>query len=150
VGGIGAAALLETGDAWSIASRFQDFSVQSSMVAMSRMSREMRALKNDSAVLSASAAQFSFIGTDNNTVGYNRSGNTLMRNSDGLADNVSALTFTYYNDSGGVIAAPLVGPNNTNIRRIAVDYSLLGGTRTLNFRFQVRPQNLRRLNEKFK
>lgn len=150
VAAIGIPAILETGDAFSLASQFQDFAVQSSIVAMNRVSREIRKLKDDASVNTATASQFSFVDLDNNTITYNRSGNTLMRNSDGLADNVTALTFTYYDDAGNTIATPVVSPNNTDIRRVKVDFSLLAGTYTLNFQFQVRPQNLRRLNEKFK
>ena len=150
VGAVGVTAVLETADAWSIAAAFQDFGVQSSIVAMNRISREIRRIKNDASINTADASQISFVDLDNNTISYNRSGNTLLRNSDGLADNVSSLVFTYYNDDGNTIATPIVSPSNTDIRRISVDFSIFAGTNTLNFRFQARPQNLRRLNEKFK
>lgn len=150
IAGVGMPAILETVDAWSFASRFQDAGVGSCMAAAGRMSREMRRLQNDSAVTTATSSQFSFTDTDSAAITYNLSGNTLMRNSDGLADGVSALTFTYYDDAGNIIAAPLVNPDNTDIRRIVVDFSILAGTNTLNFQFQIRPQNIRRLNEKFK
>lgn len=150
VAAVGVTAVLETADAWSIASRLQDFSVQSSIVTMNRMSREIRRIKNDASINSADATQISFVDLDNNTMSYSRSANTLLRNSDGLADNVSSLAFTYYDDEGNTITTPVISPSNTDIRRISVDFSIFAGTNTLNFRFQVRPQNLRRLNEKFK
>jgi hypothetical protein len=114
------------------------------------MSREIRQLRNDTSVITATSSQITFIDFNNNTITYNRSGDTLMRNSDGLTDNATALTFTYYDDNGNTIASPTVSPSYTDIRRIRVDFSILAGTRTLDFQFQVRPQNLKRLNEKFK
>jgi len=149
IAGIGVPLLLEAVDAWSFNSKFQDNAVSCAVVAMNRMSREIRRLKNDASVTTANSAAFAFTDINNNAISYTKSGTTLMRNTDGLAENISSLTFTYYNDSGATIAVPVVSPNNTNIRRINVDYSILAGTNTLNFSFQVRPQNLKRLNEKF-
>lgn len=148
--GIGVPMIQQAVDAWSFTSKFQDNAVSQATVVMNRISREMRRLKNDASVTTASAAEFSFTDLDNNSIGFSRSGNTLMRNSDGLADNVTSLTFTYYNDDGNTIGAPIVSPNNTDIRRINVAFAILAGSNTLNFQFQVRPQNLRRFNEKFK
>jgi len=124
--------------------------VSSSIVAANRMSREMRRLLDDSSVTTADASNFSFTDLDSNVITFNRSGNILMRNSDGLASNVTALNFVYYDDAGNTIATPLVNPNDTDMRRIQTSFSILAGTSTLNFQFVTRPQNLRRLNEKFK
>ncbi|MCX5713123.1 MAG: hypothetical protein NTY47_08750, partial [Candidatus Omnitrophica bacterium] len=80
-----------------------------------------------------------------------RNANLRRRNTDGLSDNVSALTYTYIDDNEATIVLPaVVSPNNTNIRRIKVDLTVFSGSNTLPFEFSTRPQNLRRLNEKFK
>lgn len=150
VAAVGVPAMLQTGEAWSFASGFQDFAVQSSIVAMNRISREIRRLKDDASVVTANASQFRFTDFENNDINYYLNGTTLMRNSDGLTDNVTGLNFTYYDNNGNIISTPVVGPNDTDIRRIDVNLSLLAGTSTLNFRFQIKPQNIRRLNEKFK
>lgn len=147
---IGAPLLIETADALSYASRYQNNAVLSSIVAQNRMSREMRRVKNDASVTTAASSQFSFTDINDNAITFNLSGNTLMRNSDGLLDGVTALAFTYYNDSGVAIPAPQVNPNNTNIRLVKVNYSVLAASNTLNFGFTVKPQNLRRASEKFK
>jgi prepilin-type N-terminal cleavage/methylation domain-containing protein len=147
--GIGVPMLMQTVDAFSFSSRFQDNAVSSAIVAMNRMSKEIRRLLNDASITTATTSQLTFLDLGSNSIAFNRSGNTLMRNSDGLLDNVNPLNFTYYDDFGAVIAVPIVSPN-TNIRRVQVDFSILAGSNTLNFQFQTRPQNLRRLNEKFK
>ncbi|MCX5710063.1 MAG: hypothetical protein NT088_04980 [Candidatus Omnitrophica bacterium] len=149
IAAIGVPLLLETVNAWSFNSKFQDNAVSCAVVAMNRMSRDIRRLKNDASVTTANGTTFAFTDTNNNAISYSKSGTVLMRNSDGLADNISSLTFTYYDDNGLTIGSPTVSPN-TNIRRVEVDYAILAGTNTLNFNFQVRPQNLRRLSEKFK
>jgi len=149
IAGIAVPVMLTAADAWSLASRFQDNAVSSAMLVQNRMSREIRRLHNGTSVAVADAAQFSFVDLDNNPINYNLSGNILMRNSDGLADNVTALNFTYYDDNDAPIDNPIVSPDNTDIRRIEVRFAILAGTNTLNFQFQVRPQNLNSLNEKF-
>ncbi|MFA6349457.1 MAG: type II secretion system protein [Candidatus Omnitrophota bacterium] len=147
--GIGVPMLMQTVDAWSFNSQFQDNSVFSAIVAMNRMSREIRRLKDDASVTAATASQFSFDDINSNAITFDLSGNTLMRNTDGLSDYVSSLSFTYYDDNDAVIAVPIISPN-TNIRRIQADLNVFSGSNTLDFQFSIRPQNLRRLNEKFK
>ncbi len=149
IAGIGVPIILETADAWSFASRFQDYAVQSSLVAMGRMSREIRRLRNDVSITTASSDTFSFTDTQNNAITYSRSGNALMRNTDILANNVTGLNFTYYDDAGATLSTPLVNPQYTNIRLVRVEMNILAGSNTLPFRFTVRPQNLRRMNEQF-
>lgn len=155
---IGVPAILETADAWSFASRLQNFGVQSSIVSANRISKEMRLLKNNSSFSAADASLLTFTYRDltlaDHTVTYGLNDGTLLRteglNSDGLCDNLSSLSFTYYDDNDNVIATPVSAANLTNIRRVNIDFSLSAGTNTLYFRFQPRPQNLNRLNEKFK
>lgn len=148
--GIGAPALLETVDAWSFSSRFQDFAVQSAIVTANRMSREIRRLKNQDSFSTAAASQLVFTDINNNSIDYNLSSNTIMRNSDGLCDNVTSLAFTYYDDSGNQLASvPLSAADRVKVRRITAAFSIQAGSNTLNFRFQTSPQNVRGLNELF-
>jgi prepilin-type N-terminal cleavage/methylation domain-containing protein len=158
VAAVGAVSLTETARAWSLASRFQDNAVANAMVVANRMSREIRRLKNDSSVLVASVSQFRFIDLSNLTITYDLSGTTLNRTqgtgvsaiTDALADNVSSLNYTYYDDNGALIATvPIVNPNNTDIRRVKVDFSLLAGANTLSFSFSVCPRNLRKKADRF-
>jgi prepilin-type N-terminal cleavage/methylation domain-containing protein len=148
--GIGVPMMFKTVDAWVFSSNFQDYAVMSSVMAMNRMSREIRRLLNDANITTATSSQITFKDVGSNTITFNRSGNTLMRNSDGLANNATALTFTYYDDLGNTIATPRVNPNDTDVRRIDIVFSVLAGSNTLNFNTEVRPQNLKRLSEKFK
>ena len=152
VGAIAVPLLLETVDAWSFTSRYQNNAVYQAIVAMSRMSREMRRLKNDASITIANAATFTFSDLNSNLITFDQSGTALQRNTDGLADidSVSPLTYTYYDDNEIAMPPGVVISPNTNIRRIRVAYSVLAGSNKLRFQFQTRPQNLRRLNEKFK
>ncbi|MCX5715690.1 MAG: prepilin-type N-terminal cleavage/methylation domain-containing protein [Candidatus Omnitrophica bacterium] len=105
---IGAPLLIQTAGAWSYASRFQSNAVLSAIVAQNRMSREIRRLKNDNSITTADASQLAFTDLNNNAITFNLSGNTLMRNSDGLLDSVTSLAFTFYDDGGAAIAVPIV------------------------------------------
>ncbi len=144
--------LNEVVNAWSFTSRFQSNAVNQAIVAANRMSREIRRLKNDTSVTTANSGQFSFNDIDSTALTYNQSGTLLMRNSDALADidSVNALAFTYLDDNDAVIATPVVSPNNTDIRSIQARFYVLAGSNKVLFQITTRPQNLRRLNEKFK
>jgi prepilin-type N-terminal cleavage/methylation domain-containing protein len=159
--GIGVPMMFKTVDAWVFTSKFQDYAVMSSVMAMNRMSREMRLLLNDANIWTATASQITFtlkdVAGNNISVSFNRSGNTLQRGLgvvspvyDALADNVTAWTLTYYDNFNNTIATPKINPNNTDIRRIDIVFSVLAGSNTLNFDTEVQPQNLMRYSEKFK
>jgi len=97
-------------------------------LAMDRMTREIRTVKNPTSVTTASAAQFRFIDTGNEDITYSLSGANLNRTENGtanlLAENVSSLTFTYYNSSDTVIPSPIVSPSATDIRRVRINLTL--------------------------
>jgi len=132
--------MIEVGRSWQIASKRNNMS-ESAMVALDRMVREIRQIKDTASVLAASSSVFQFIDANSNNITFNLSGNYLMRNSNQLAANVSALSFTYYDAAGAVIATPTVGAS-TNIKSIVVDISFsLGGT-TLNLESGVAPRRL--------
>ena len=97
-------------------------------LAINRMTREMRAIKNTTSVTTATAAQFRFIDTGNKDITYSLVSTDLNRTEDGianlLAENVSSVTFTYYYANGTVIPTPAVSPSATDIRRVRIDLTL--------------------------
>lgn len=136
--------MLAIGSGWQLAQVRNELSA-SAMVAMDRMIREIRQVSNTTSVITASSSSFSFVEINGNTVTYNVSGGHLMRTvgatASQLADYVSALSFTYYNAAGTVIAVPLVSPSVTNITRIVIDLAFLSGT-SLSLESGVSPRNL--------
>jgi type II secretory pathway pseudopilin PulG len=136
--------MLSIASGWQLAQARNELSA-SAMVAMDRMIREIRQLKNNTSVITANSSTFSFVEINSNTVTYNVSGGHLMRTvgatASQLADYVSVLTFTYYNAAGTVITTPLVSPSATNITRMVIDLTFLSGT-SLSFESGVSPRNL--------
>ncbi len=129
---------------------------ESANLTLSRMSREIRRLRNDASVVTAGAADFEFVNRDNVQIRYRLVGNTLTRTQagvdSGLADQMQAagLSFTYYDDAGTVLATPAVGlGTNTNLRRIQVQTVFQHGSHVVTERLQVRPPNLRHESERF-
>ncbi len=122
---------------------------QAGDIALSRMTREMRRLKDDSSVNTATSSQFSFDDVNSNTISYSLSGTDLMRNSDILASDVQDLSFTYYDDSGSTISTPVVSPNKTDIRRIDISLEFTSSGQIFYYKSQVRPRNLRHASERF-
>ena len=109
------------------------------------MIREIRQINNNTSVITANSSTFKFIDLNNNTITFNVSGGHLMRTvgavSNQLADNVSALSFTYYNTNEAVIAIPQVSPASTDITRIVVDLTLSAQT-SLSCESGVSPRSL--------
>jgi prepilin-type N-terminal cleavage/methylation domain-containing protein len=97
-------------------------------LAMDRMTREIRTIKDSTSVTTASAAQFRFTDTGNKDITYSLSSTNLNRTENGaanlLAANLSAFTFTYYNSSDAVIPSPTVSPSATDIRRVKINLTL--------------------------
>lgn len=125
-------------------------------LALARMSREIRRLRNDESVVTATASDFEFVDVNSVQLRYRLVGNTLTRSQagadSGLADQVQAggLTFTYYDDDGSSIATPTVGlGTSTNIRRLAIQIAFQDGGHVVTEQVQVRPRNLRHDSERF-
>ena len=119
--------LLGTVKAWTFKFNRND-SLWDGRIALDRMTREIRAIKNTTSVTTASAAQFRFIDAGNKDITYSMSSTNLNRTENGtanlLAENVSSLAFTYYDTNGNTIATPTVSPSATNIRRIRISLTL--------------------------
>jgi hypothetical protein len=87
------------------------------------------------------------VDTDGNGVCFYRSGNRVMRSANGpasacgttnaqpLADNVTALTFTYWDNTGVATAVA------ANVYYITVDLTVAEGGYSGQFRTNVRPRN---------
>lgn len=120
-------------------------------VALERMARELRAVRLATAadLDIASATQIRFVDTDGNGVCFyrNAAANRLMRSADGpasacgttspqvLADNVTSLAFTYW-DNTGVTTATVA-----NVYYITVAINAVEGSYSASFRTNVRPRN---------
>lgn len=125
---------------------------ESAEVALSRISRETRRLKNDQSVTTATSTQYSFIDLSDAQITYRLLSSAVVRDYDPagappsvtneLADNATAIAITYYDDGGSTIASPTVSPR-TNIRRIEFRITLQDGTHTVTTQTTVRPRNLR-------
>lgn len=130
---------------------------ESANVAFSRMSREIRRLRDDESVVGANATQFEFIDISGTQIRYRIAGNTLLRRQNanpesGLADYLqdNGLSFIYYDDDGNGIATPTVGVGTaTNIRGVRILATFQDANHLLPVEIQIRPRNLRHESERF-
>ncbi len=130
---------------------------ESANVALSRISREVRRLRDDQSIVNAGANQFEFIDLDGRQIRYRLVGNTLMRTQSGgaesgLADNVQAngLVFDYYDRNGDAIGSPVAGLGmTTNIRRTGIRITFQQGNHILTMQTDVTPGNLRQPRDLF-
>ena len=70
-------------------------------IAMERMAREIRLIRS-AQDLTAGASSISFTDTQGNSIAYSLNGTSLMRNSQVLSQNISGLSFIYYDSSGDI------------------------------------------------
>lgn len=130
----------ETIDLWRFLS-FRSEAVSQGRMALLRMEREIRQIKDNASVSAANSSQFRFLDNNNVDINFNLSGSSLMRNADILSSGASGLTFTYYNRANQVIASPMVSPT-TNIYRIDISITIQSGGQSKTLRTQVYPRNL--------
>lgn len=143
--GIVGSILLGAIDAWTFKFNRQDI-LSDSKLAMNRMVREMKEVKNRAKVTTADLSEFSFENIDSVDITYALSGTDLDRIEDEtantLAENVSSLTFTYFDaDGDDEIETPIVAPSKTDIRRIRINLTLTKNEETLYLQSDVSPRN---------
>ena len=120
-------------------------------VALERIARELRAVRTPTAadLDVASGAQVRFIDADGNGVCFyrNAGANRIMRSSDGpatacgttgpqtLADNATALAFTYWTSDGAATAV------TASVYYMTVDMTVVEGAYNSSYRTNVHPRN---------
>jgi hypothetical protein len=119
---------------------------------MDRMVREIRNVRDNKCVQTATATDFKFVDGQNNTVEFSwaGAGAPLLRNAtDTLVGKVSSLAFTYYSNADPpaevaptVCATPCAATcAATNIWSINIDLTTQSGTETMRLRSQVHPRS---------
>lgn len=120
---------------------------ESAEVSLRRMGREIVRLKGITSISTATSSVYAFTDIDNNSIQYDRSGSTLQRTLNGttdtLADNVSSLTFTYYDDNENTTTTL------ADIRLIQIDITFSAGANTINYRALVRPYRVIHFSDLF-
>lgn len=134
---------------------------QVNRLAMDRMIREMRNVRNNLCVATATANTFSFVDSNNKTITYSwsgTSGDPLLRTENAttntIVGSVNSLAFTYYDSADppvDITALPptvCASPNTcsttvctaTNIWQIKIDLTVISGGETVEIRSQVHPR----------
>jgi prepilin-type N-terminal cleavage/methylation domain-containing protein len=136
--------LLGTIRAWTFKFNRNDI-LWDGRLALDRMTREIRTIRNTTSVTTASSAQFRFIDAGNKDITYSMSSTNLNRTENGaanlLAENVSSLAFTYYDTNGNTIAVPTVSPAATNIRRVRINFTLTKNGENVYLRSEASTRN---------
>ncbi|MBU2035149.1 MAG: prepilin-type N-terminal cleavage/methylation domain-containing protein [Candidatus Omnitrophota bacterium] len=125
---------------WSF-QNFREEAVSQGRIALIRISREIRQIKDPYSVNAANQTVFSFVDYNNNTISYSLSGTALNRNSNLLISGVNNLAFSYYDDNNQPVVSPTLAPYRTNIYRINIDFQVQSGGQTKNLKTQVWPRN---------
>lgn len=146
--GVSSMYIKETIDLWRFLT-FRSEVVAQGRLALMRMVREIRQIQDDVSsdslyIYVANASQIEFNNKDKSDndvrINYNLSGNNLMRNSDILVNNVTALNFTYFDGSNAQLATPVA--EVSQIWRITITLVIQSGSQSNTLRSQVYPRNL--------
>lgn len=139
--GISSLYIKETVNLWRFLS-FRNEVISQGRLALMRMSREIRQMRDADSLTTANAQQFQFTDTTSASISYQLSGNNVLRNADILATGVSNFTFTYYNKTNQLIMTPLVAPSATDAYRIDINATFQSGTQSKTIKTKVYPRNL--------
>ena len=133
-----AALIIDGGIRAYVSSRTQATSQEQGRLALERITRDLRAIRSATSadLIIAPATQITYTDRSGATVSYTRSGTTLMRNGVPLADNVSALNFTYIQRDGKTTAS-----SATTVYYITTTLGITQAGTTLNVHATVRPRN---------
>lgn len=70
------------------------------IIALESITRDLRMIRSNSDITTASNTSIAFNDTTGNTINYNLNGATIERNSQPLADGLPDLSFAYYDTNG--------------------------------------------------
>lgn len=106
IGAILAPFIATTLDSWLFLKTERD-TVFSTRLALNRVIREIRQIEDVSSITTFTSTEFEFDEVGSNTINFQQSGASLLRNSDELCDKLQdpgGLTFTYLDSDGNVTA----------------------------------------------
>ncbi len=136
IGVFGSQMFLETTQIFLEARNRRD-AVQEARYAIERMSREIREdIDATTDITAFSASTFTYTDPNSASVSFTKSGSNLLRNSDVLAGDVSALTFSYLKSNGATASSA------SDIWRIKVSLTVAKGNETITLQTQIFPRNL--------
>ena len=125
----------------------------SGKVALARMEREIRRLRNRTSVITANAGTYRFVDVGNRTIQFALNGTNLERydgtNIDVLANNATSLTFAYFDGNLTAIPAPLVNPSATNIKFVQINITVSLNTNTISYTTLIRLRNILQQSDLF-
>jgi type II secretory pathway pseudopilin PulG len=125
-------------DSWLLNKTERDI-LFSSRLAINRMTREIRQLKNVTSIYTFTGTEFDFSKIDNTRIDFKQTGNSLLLNSNELTDKLQSpggLAFTYL-DSGGNITSI-----KNNIRSVRIRLTLISGDSTITIESLARFRNI--------
>ena len=132
--------VMDLWDFWS----FRSETASQGRIAVIRMAREIRQVRNETAILIADSSRIQFSDTNNQTIDFLLSGTNLTRNGNVLATGITNLTFIYYNASSAQLTPlPLNEIGRAAIYMIGFALKLASGDQNKVLATQVYLRNLR-------
>jgi prepilin-type N-terminal cleavage/methylation domain-containing protein len=129
-------------DLWDFGS-FRSEIVSQGRTAVMRMVREIRQVKNETAIFISESSRIQFNDTNDQTIDYSLTGANLIRNNNVLASGISNLTFIYYNITNAELTPlPLDAAGRAEIFMIGLRLTIVSGNQNKTLATRVYPRNL--------
>jgi prepilin-type N-terminal cleavage/methylation domain-containing protein len=114
--------------------------VQSSRISMEVISKDLRMIKSENDIVSASTTGLNFYNMDNEHIIYNFGDGTISRNANSMVEGITSFVFTYYDANGTILVSPVADP--TDIWKIKVELDATVDGKPINLETIVTPRNL--------
>ena len=114
-------------------------------IAMERMTREIRNLRDSDDVIASSTSQFNFTDVNGSNIDFNYSSPNITRNSATLATNITSFSFAYIRADGTSDASFVDSdPDNpaTDAKRIRITVTAMVSNEPVTLQSEVWPRNL--------
>jgi len=92
--------------------------------AIRDMSKNIRMVRDDTSVLTATQTRFRFTDTNGTAVDYQLLGGNLNKDNAIFINNVSSFSFAYYDSTGAALPAPITSPSATDISYVVINMTV--------------------------
>jgi prepilin-type N-terminal cleavage/methylation domain-containing protein len=113
--------------------------LQTSRIAMQRISTELRQIMSADSIQLASATEIRFIDSNDSLIYYNFSGDKIYRNNTAMLNSVSEFQLSYFNASDNQLSVPVADP--TEIMTIDLAFKTTLDAQEIDYNTTILPRN---------
>ena len=114
--------------------------LQTNRISFEMLMKELRSIKSKNDITLANSSQIIFNNLNDEQINYSFSNGSIYRNSNLFVEGLTSFQFTYFDDSGAVLTAPVSSPSQIWEIDIAVDASV--NSKPFHMESRLHPRNI--------